>query len=1126
MKNILKNILLVLVGFMIIGTAQAQDRRTLETKVADILAQFPAKEQTYADKLVQNIADLGETGIVQFCDMIIPPGTGDDTQARFAIESLAIYAGAPGHEALAKSVESALLKAIQKASDKEVKAFFIRRLTFCGSNASVKTLADLLSDDKLYSPAAAVLTSIGTKDAAEALFGALDGASEKAQITFVKDLGVLKCKKAVPAITALVGKNDVITKQALYALANIGTEEVVATISDAAKAVAYKTDPTEAMPAYLHLVARLAENGQKATSEKLCKNLLKKCKAEDQLHFRSGALKVLRENTGAALTSTLLKEIKNEDKAYRNAVLIYAADGMTSAEVSQWVAVAKKAEPETKAQIIGALAKRTEAEVLDACILPALNDESLLVRTEVIAALALNQKEKAISVLLEKMETATDSEEIAALKKALLQAVSVKECGQIAEKLGGNNTKTLVEILGERRATDYFADVKSLCTSDKKGISKAAFDALQNVATPANTSDLLQLMVSASGKNIEAVQKAIVAAIKLSGEKEAGLVLAKMKDANLKQKLVPVLPFIDDPKAFETVTGIIENGTEKDKAAAFEALLNWKNKEALPYLFKVIEKNEFASERARTFGKYLGQVMNSDFPADQKLLLVRKLMPVAKGQKEQAQLINTAGSIKTFLSLVFVAEYLDDPALANHAAKAAMKVMLPTPGEEDGLKGEFVKNIAEKVIETISGPDSQYFKIDLREFVENMPAGIGFEQIFNGKDLKGWQGLVENPIKRSKMSAKELAEKQIEANKKMHENWSVKDNSIVFNGKGANLCTKKMYGDFEMIVDWRITKDGDSGIYLRGSPQVQIWDIARVDVGAQVGSGGLYNNWINPRKPPVVADNPVGEWNTFRIKMVGERVDVYLNGIKVVDNVILENYWDRSIPIFPKEAIELQAHGTDLAFRNIFVREINAEETKLCEKESAEGFQLLFNGKNLDGWVGNKTDYVVEDGVIAVRPKNGGHGNLFTEKEYSNFVFRFEFKLTPGANNGLGIHAPLKGDAAYVGKELQILDNTAPIYANLKEYQYHGSVYGTIAAKRGFLKPVGEWNVEEVIVKGDDFKITLNGEVILEGNVKEASKNGTADGKDHPGLKRHTGHIGFLGHGSELWFRNIRIKEL
>jgi hypothetical protein len=201
-------------------------------------------------------------------------------------------------------------------------------------------------------------------------------------------------------------------------------------------------------------------------------------------------------------------------------------------------------------------------------------------------------------------------------------------------------------------------------------------------------------------------------------------------------------------------------------------------------------------------------------------------------------------------------------------------------------------------------------------------------------------------------------------------------------------------------------------------------------------------------------------------------------------------------------------------------------QNKLTNMEMMEEFVLLFNGENLDGWVGNKTDYVAEDGMIIIYPDKGGSGNLFTEKEYANFIFRFEFQLTPGANNGLGIRAPLDGDAAYAGMELQILDNTAEKYAELKDYQYHGSVYGVIPAKKGFLNPVGEWNQQEVVVNGDSVKVILNGEVILDGNIKIASKGSTLDGKKHPGLKNKKGHIGFLGHGDLVRFRNVRIKEL
>lgn len=191
-----------------------------------------------------------------------------------------------------------------------------------------------------------------------------------------------------------------------------------------------------------------------------------------------------------------------------------------------------------------------------------------------------------------------------------------------------------------------------------------------------------------------------------------------------------------------------------------------------------------------------------------------------------------------------------------------------------------------------------------------------------------------------------------------------------------------------------------------------------------------------------------------------------------------------------------------------------------------QGFTSLFNGKNLDGWVGNKTSYKAEYGMIVIDPNGTGGGNLYTENEYGDFILRFEFQLTPGGNNGLGIHAPLTGDAAYVGKEIQILDNTAEKYAELHDYQFHGSVYGVIPAKKGFLKPVGEWNQEEVIVQHPNIKVILNGTTILEGDYLEASKNGTPDGKEHPGLQRSSGHIGFLGHGDVVRFKNIKIKEL
>jgi hypothetical protein len=205
----------------------------------------------------------------------------------------------------------------------------------------------------------------------------------------------------------------------------------------------------------------------------------------------------------------------------------------------------------------------------------------------------------------------------------------------------------------------------------------------------------------------------------------------------------------------------------------------------------------------------------------------------------------------------------------------------------------------------------------------------------------------------------------------------------------------------------------------------------------------------------------------------------------------------------------------------------------LAKDEKEEGFTPIFNGKDLTGWTYGTSStqkgkvgkgYQVRDGGVLYCTKDDS-GNLFTEKEYDNFVLRFEFKLEPNANNGIGIRAPLEGDIAYQGIELQVLDDTGSQYQTLKPWQYHGSVYGCVAAKRGSLKPVGEWNTQEVVADGRHIKVTLNGNVIVDTNLDEDVKDPEVI-KKHPGLARTKGHIGLLGHGTHVEFRNIRVKEL
>ena len=186
-------------------------------------------------------------------------------------------------------------------------------------------------------------------------------------------------------------------------------------------------------------------------------------------------------------------------------------------------------------------------------------------------------------------------------------------------------------------------------------------------------------------------------------------------------------------------------------------------------------------------------------------------------------------------------------------------------------------------------------------------------------------------------------------------------------------------------------------------------------------------------------------------------------------------------------------------------------------------YESIFDGKTLDGWVGNTSGYAVENGAIVCLPDGE---NIFTEDTYADFHLKFEFQLTPGSNNGIGIRTPKQGDAAFVGMEIQVLDDSDAKYANLKPWQFHGSIYGVVPAKRGHLKKVGEWNSQEIIAKGSHIQVILNGVTILDANIEKAATEGTIDGKDHQGLRRQSGHIGFLGHGDKVSFRNLRIREL
>jgi hypothetical protein len=414
----------------------------------------------------------------------------------------------------------------------------------------------------------------------------------------------------------------------------------------------------------------------------------------------------------------------------------------------------------------------------------------------------------------------------------------------------------------------------------------------------------------------------------------------------------------------------------------------------------------------------------------------------------------------------------------------------------------------------------------------------GFTPLFNGRDLAGWHGWDihkkgASPADFDKLSADEKDKVIADWTADAKKHWSVENGELVNDGHGAYLATDKEFGDIELLVEYKTVAKADSGIYLRSTPQVQIWDLNQVfdpknpTRRPHLGSGGLFNNTPDApgRDPLVLADRPFGAWNQFRIVQVGERTSVWLNNKLVVDHARMENYWKRADPLRKRGQILLQTHGGEIRWKNLAVREIPAAEANsILAKHGAAGFESAFNGTDFTGWQGPTENYEVTDRAIVCRPKKGG--NIYTAAEYADFVARLEYKVPPRGNNGLAIRYPGGGKHAATEAmcELQILDDDHKDYAKLDPRQFNGSAYGMVAAQRGFGRPAGEWNFIEVTAVGHRLRVELNGTRILDADLSTVTT--FKDNQPHPGKDRLTGHFGFCGHSDPVAFRDIRVKRL
>lgn len=582
-----------------------------------------------------------------------------------------------------------------------------------------------------------------------------------------------------------------------------------------------------------------------------------------------------------------------------------------------------------------------------------LRSNNGLVKSAAVNALALAGQQEAIDPLI-KLMTSGDATMIPTVKDALLtiksDALAEKALAALPAASGVART-SLIDIAGRRGGQKAAAALFTYAADPDAATRTAAIKALPYVVKQGDEEKIAALINKTSAPEaLTALQKALYTAVKDKGTKEAQVnsvkALMNKNDAN-RTAYYNVLASIGGKEAMEVVSNELKNADAQQKEAAVKALAAWSDGSALDALYTISKDPANSALKETALNSYISGINKSDNPPDQKVLQFRNAMDLAATANQRRMILSGIGNNSSLLSLVFAAKYLDDAALQQTAIQAIMNIVL----DHMDLYGGVVDGIMDKAIAANTNGDAAYQKAAWIKQRANLPKDPGYVSMFNGKDLTGWKGLVGNPITRAKMTPEQLAAGQQKADEQMRKDWKVEKGNLVFEGSGFdNLCSQKKYQDFELLVDWKMEPKGDGGVYLRGSPQVQTWDSSRREVGAQVGSGGLYNNKKNRSTPLVFADNPINEWNTFRIKMIGDKVTVYLNGKLVTDNVTLENYWDRALPIFDKDAIELQAHGTRLEFRDVYVREL--ERPKPYAVSAAEKRKGSFHYSTVLVWMG------------------------------------------------------------------------------------------------------------------------------------------------------------------------------
>lgn len=1115
----MKKIFLALaVAAMLPFSTFAQDSRgrSIDTIIADNLQTLPADNAKAYNKAMDEIAKTGAKGVEMLVTNLNTIGK-ERAALEYAINGVASYVSTEDKAALKNDVKEGLKAGMAKLENKAYQEFVLSQIELLTEASDVEWIVALLKDDYLKGRAMRVLIST---TGSEAKILEMVNAAEKpcaalAYAVAEKEIAEAEDKMIAWATTG----NECVKRMAYYALTQIGTKKAVPVLAAAAKAdkytwtltrcekKAWKTNDgvnekeeyfpatTTATYSYVALLNTLVNNGDTATALKAAKALLKAAKNNNNV--QCAAVDIIMAVEGKSGLAYVTNALKKGNRPYRVSALRDAGE-IADAEV--YAAIAKvmpKLEAEAQVDVLNWFGTMHATEQTAAVISSIKAEDAAVAEAAIKAASKLGGDEALQAIIA---ELGGKNEKVA--YAALLSFNGNIGEGLVAALDNKDVQVNALKLIGTRRVKAASEKVFGLLASDNAAVSQAAKEALAGVVSMKDFDALCSKLEAADKAEVALWQKALRSALNTeAADVQSKAVVAKMNASKTPERYYSVLAQASNDEAIAALMKAYEGA---NKEAALAALLTINNDKMIANLAGIAAKNE---NNKNVLARYTSLVSASKgLTNTEKYLLLADGLALAKDDASKNTIINALSKTAELPALYLAAQYLDAEG-TQKAAAAAVKFIAGKNKAEGGevITAALNKALALYDVWKASNADAGYAVDEIKKHINEMPKGAPEFKAFE------WGTVVPYSIEiattpKMKKAAKKAAEK---AAAEAAQGWVIDGGKATFAGTAAGaVATEKAYANYALYTEYKV--EGEAALGLRGLPST---------VALKASEG----------------------WNALQVSVVDERMTVVLNGKEVVSNVIIENTIEAGKPAPAQGAFILTSDGKAVALRNSYMKALPATpKFELPADEAKEGFKVLFDGTSLNEFTGNKTNYVTKDGTIFVTAQYGGSGNLYTKEEYGNFVLRFEFAfVNPGVNNGIGIRTPIGVDAAYDGMEIQVLDHHSPIYAGwLKPQQHHGAVYGIIKPEIITFPELGTWNTEEIYANGDHIRVTVNGKVILDGNIREAcqghnvapdgsNKNPyTLDGKNHPGLFNEKGHIGLLGHGPGIKFRNIRIKEL